>query len=190
MRFWKEYPTLRGQREGKECSLSYTPRPKEHPGVGQREGQTSKGTVFNFANASVIFAGTSMYMLFAVRNVFPEQMFPPSIHLTATDWSGSFLSIPGVLGTRDWDSTSKPKGQLTPSSPGDGDGDGTGANRLDRTLPTSSLQCEWKKEIKGGLTAPRYGDEKVYCRHEGEHSQRQRRLGESRVNKARLSWAM
>ena len=47
------------------------------------KGRDTKA-VFNFANASVIFAGTSMQVLFAVRNVFPEQMLPPSIHLTAS----------------------------------------------------------------------------------------------------------
>lgn len=43
-------------------------------GLEQGAGQASKGAVFNLANAMVIFAGTIMQMLFAVRNAFPKQM--------------------------------------------------------------------------------------------------------------------
>lgn len=37
------------------------------------------------------------------------------------------------------------------------------------------------------MTAPGYREEKVYCRYEGEHSQRQSYLGECMVDMARLS---
>lgn len=43
-------------------------------GLEQGEGQASKGSEFNLANAMVIFASTIMQMLFAVRNAFPQQM--------------------------------------------------------------------------------------------------------------------
>lgn len=47
---------------------------REHLGREQGEGRASKGALFNSANARVIFAGTIMQMLFAVRNAFPKQM--------------------------------------------------------------------------------------------------------------------
>ena len=46
-----------------------------------------------------------------------------------------------------------------------------------------------KKERKE-MTAPRYGGEERLLQIKGKHSQRQRHLGESRVDMTRLSWPM
>lgn len=71
--------------DGRVPSRDGAPRHQEHLELGQGEGQTSKGSVFNLANAMVIFASTIMQMLFAVRSTFPKQM-PLTIypHLAAS----------------------------------------------------------------------------------------------------------
>lgn len=52
------------------------PNPRSTMGLEQGGDQANKGTVFNLANATGIFAGTIMDMLFAVRHAFPQQTLP------------------------------------------------------------------------------------------------------------------
>lgn len=59
---------------GKALPKVKLPEARNILGLEQDEGQASKGALFNSANAMVIFAGTIMQMLFAMRNAFPKQM--------------------------------------------------------------------------------------------------------------------
>lgn len=72
----KSVPPSEDRAEGGVPHQVELPDPRSILGLKQGEGQESKGTVFNLANATVIFAGTIMQMLFAVRNAFPKQMLP------------------------------------------------------------------------------------------------------------------
>lgn len=63
-----------GRAEGRVPPQGELPGARNILGLEQGEGQASKSTLFNLANAMVIFAGTIIQMLFAVRNAFPKQM--------------------------------------------------------------------------------------------------------------------
>ena len=90
----KEAPhSRRTELRGESLPKVELPDPRSILGLKQGEGQASKGTVFNLANAMVIFAGTIMQMLFAVRNAFPKQMLPTIYPLGCLEMK-QFLSQP------------------------------------------------------------------------------------------------
>lgn len=64
----------KGRAEGRVPPQCELPSARNILVLEQGEGQASKGSLFNSANAMVIFAGAITQMLFAVRNAFPKQV--------------------------------------------------------------------------------------------------------------------
>lgn len=95
------------------------PQTQDHFGAGTRWRSGKQKHVFHLANATVIFAGAIMQMLFAVRNAFPKQTLPTIYPLGCLKMK-QFLSHPPRrmqhVGAWDWDFAANLKEQLKSSS--------------------------------------------------------------------------